>query len=189
MKIVFTVLTVSFFAGSAFACVDEGINSLGAYFDADGNVNCFVPAPFQVFDLYWILANPEGENLTSFEFEWAFSPAVMPMISYVTLPPNSLNVGTNFHPIVGLMLPLPTSGCATLMSISMAFDSPVNPEVYITVRNGSAGGIPVEYSTVNGVNVIIGPQGWVNPGVAKMSCPGPAAIEGQTWGNVKTLFR
>ena len=48
---------------------------------------------------------------------------------------------------------------------------------------------PMNYSTVDGVYVVIDDQGWVRPGLARIPCPGPIATEKAAWGSVKALFK
>jgi hypothetical protein len=207
MKKFLVLLTMCLWASSSFALLDDGVNSLGAYFDVNGDVNCFAPTPATPFNVYWILANPAVANLGGFEFAWAFSPEVVPapFILGATLPASALNIGTNFNLIVGLGGGLVTTDATTLVTLNMMVLAPVAAATYITAGPATpasipghaatndftnpAAIIPMNFSTVDGVNVIINEAGWVVPGVAKMSCPGPVATETATWSNVKTLFR
>jgi hypothetical protein len=207
MKKYLTLLMICLWSTTSFALIDDGINSLGAYFDPAGDVNCLAPAPFVQFSIYWILANPVVASLGGFEFAWAFSPApaAAPIIIGTTLPINALNIGTNNNLIVGLGSGLITSDATTLVRFDLIATASFPPETYITVGpatpatipghaatndfNNPGDVVPMNFSTVDGVNVIIDPQGWVRPGVAKMSCPGPIATETATWGNVKSLYR
>ncbi len=207
MKRIVALFAICLGASTSFALIDDGINSLGAYFDADGNINCLAPTPGQPFNLYWILANPVVENLGGFEFAWAFAPEVVPapFILNAFIPPNALNIGTNYNLIVGLGAGLITTEATTLVTFNMMVLALVDPETYITVGPATPPSIPghaatndfdnpaditpMNFSTVDGVNVIINELGWVVPGVAKMSCPGPMATETATWGDVKALFR
>ena len=47
---------------------------------------------------------------------------------------------------------------------------------------------PLEFSTVDGIDVTVDPEGWTQPGVASIGCPAPIATENQTWGGVKALY-
>lgn len=207
MKKYLALLTICLWSTASFALIDDGVNSLGAYFDPAGDINCLAPAPFVPFHIYWILANPVVANLGGFEFAWTFSPmpASLPIISSLTLPVNALNIGTNSNLIVGLGSGLITTDATTLATFEVIALAAFPPETYITVGPATPASIPghaatndftnpgdvipMNFSTVDGINVIIDPQGWVRPGVAKMSCPGPIATETATWSNVKTLFR
>jgi hypothetical protein len=130
MKRTVVLFAICLWVGTSFALLDDGTNSLGAYFDADGNVNCFVPTPATPFNVYWILTNPVAANLGGFEFAWAFAPDVVPapLILDVTLPPNALNIGTSTNLIVGLGDGLVTTNATTLVVLNMMALTPVDPE-------------------------------------------------------------
>jgi len=86
MKKVAILLALSMMASSAFALQDQDDSSFGIYFDSTGDVNCAAPAPFTPFNLYFIIANPQVQNMGGFEFQWRFEPAANPIISSFTLP-------------------------------------------------------------------------------------------------------
>jgi hypothetical protein len=206
MKKFAILLALSLVASSAFALVDDGNSSFGIYFDNAGDVNCLAPTPFVPFNVYFIIANPEVANMGGFEFQWRFNPApvAQPIISAFNLPPQALNIGTNYNVIVGLGGGLVTSEATVVASASMILLAAMDPTTYVQVGpatpashplhaaynnfNNPAEIIDLNFSTVDGVNVTIGADGWVNPGVAKMSCQGPVATESATWGSVKALF-
>ncbi len=205
-KLLLALSLVAMMAGSAFAIMDDGDSSLGVYFNATGDVNCFVPTPATPFNVYFIMANPGVQNMGGFEFGWRFSPAVVPapFILGTTLPPQALNIGNNENFIVGLGGGLITSEATVLVTLNMMVLSAVNPETYIQVGPATPASIPghaafndfnnpaniqpMNFATVDGVDVVVNAQGWVVPGVAKMSCQGPIATESATWGSVKALF-
>ncbi len=195
-------------AGPAFAIIDDGTNSLGAYFDPNGEQPpCFTPTPATPFHVYWILANSPFENLGGFEFAWAIVPELVPapMVLDLALPPNALNIGDNYNLIVGLGSGLITSEATTLATYTLMTIGPTSSN-FVTVGPATPASIPghavsgtfdntnaiapMNFSTVDDVNVIIDDTGWVVPGVAGFNCPGgPIAAESATWSNVKTLFR
>lgn len=206
MKKFAILLALSMIASSAFAIMDDGDSSLGIYFNPSGDANCFAPAPAVPFNVYFIMANPSVANMGGFEFAWRFSPEVVPapFILGTTLPPQALNIGTNTNFIVGLGGGLVTSEATVLVTLNMMVLGAVAPGTYMQVGpatpasipmhaafndfNNPANIIPMNFSTVvDGSNV--DPAGWVVPGVAKMSCPGPVATDSQTWGTVKALFQ
>ncbi len=78
MKKFAILLALSMIASSAFAIMDDGISSLGVYFDNTGNINCFAPTPGVPFNVYFIVANPAVANMGGFEFAWRFAPPVVP---------------------------------------------------------------------------------------------------------------
>jgi hypothetical protein len=207
MKKVAILLALSMIASSAFALVDTGTSSLGIYFDNAGNTNCSAPAPFTPFNLYFIIANPTVSNMGGFEFQWRFdpAPAAPPIITAFTLPPLALNIGTNYNVIVGLGGGLITSEATVVATAGMILTAAMPANTYIQVGpatpashpghaaynnfNNPAEIIDMNFSTVNGTTVIIDGNGWVIPGVAKMSCDGPVATEPTTWSGVKALFQ
>ncbi len=207
MKKFAILLALSMIASSAFAIVDDGDSSLGIYFDNAGEINCFAPAAAVPFNVYFIMANPEVANMGGFEFGWRFSPEVVPapFILGTTLPPQALNIGNNFNFIVGLGGGLITSEATVLVTLNMMVLAPVAGGTYMQVGpatpasipghaafndfNNPANIMPMNFATVDGVDVVVDGNGWVVPGVAKMSCPGPVATESETWSGVKALFQ
>jgi hypothetical protein len=156
---------------------------------------------------YWILANPTDDNLGGFEFGWAFSPAILPapLILSTTLPPFSLNIGTDYNLMVGRGGGLVTTAATVLVSFNLKTLGPVDGPTYITAGPATPASIPghavahtfdnmgemypIDFSTVDDLTVIVDNAGWELPGVAKMTCPLPMATETATWSGVKALFR
>jgi hypothetical protein len=206
-KLLLALSLVAMMAASASAVVDHGTSSLGVYFNPGADVNCFAPTPATPFNVYFIMANPAVGNMGGFEFGWRFSPAVVPapFILSTTLPAQALNIGTNTNFIVGLGGGLVTSEATVLVTLNMMVLAAVAPETYVQVGPAVPASIPghaafndfsnpadirpMNYATVDGVNVVVDASGWVSPGVAKMSCQGPIATESQTWSGVKALFQ
>lgn len=207
MRMVSAAVAACLWVGAAPALANSGANALGAFFDDDGEINCFVPAAYQPFNLYWILTDPALPNLGGFEFAWAYAPepALPPFILDLTLPEGAVNLGSSSNFIVRLDAGLITSRATTLVTISLMVPDPVRPETYITAGPASPPSVrglpitrdftepsfmvPMTYATVDGDEVIVGEDGWVVPGVARFSCPGPVAAETATWSGVKALFR
>jgi hypothetical protein len=207
MKTLLALVAFAALAGPAAALIDENHNSLGAYFDPAGDINCFAPTPLVPFTLYWIVANPVFSRLGGFEFAWSFAPTVVPapVILETTLPPLSLNIGTDYNLIVGLGGGLYTTEATILVSFEMMMVAPADGETYITAGpptppshpghatmdsfSDSIEMVDLNFSTVDDVTVVADAAGWVVPGVAKLSCPGPIATETTTWGELKALFR
>ncbi len=207
MKKFAILLAFSMIASSAFALVDDGNSSLGFYFDNAGDINCFAPAPFVPFSAYFIIANPEVANMGGFEFAWRFSPqpASAPIVQNFVLPAQALNIGTQNNVIVGLGNGLLTSEATVLVRIDMILLAAMDPATYVQVGPATPASHPghaaynnfanpaeiidMNFSTVNGIDNTVGTDGWVVPGIAKMSCDGPVATESETWSGVKALFQ
>lgn len=203
--LVLVALTSLMIGSQAFAILDDGDNSLGVYFDAGTfEVNCYDPIPNVPFTMYFVLANCTEDILGGFEFSWTFDPD--PVGTYFTLntllPPNALNIGDSNNFIVGIGTPYPTSEATVLVEMSLLFViAPL--EAYVTLGpsipasiegraafvSGESVLFPMNFSTVDGVNVIVDEMGWVRPGVARIPCPGPIATEKAAWGSVKALFK
>ncbi len=194
--------------GPVFAIVDDDINSLGAYFDDDGNVWCMTPSPAVPFNLYWILAHPIAENLGGYEFAWAYSPDIVPapFVLGVTLPPDALNIGSSYNLIVGLGSGLVTSEATVLAVFNLMVLTTVPPQTYVTAGPPTpaslpghaatndfadpANIIPMTFNFVNDGWVTINGDGWTEPGIARFTGPcGTPAVESTTLGRIKALFR
>jgi hypothetical protein len=204
-KLLLALSLVAMMAGSAFAFLDDGVNSLGVYFDSPVfEQSCFTPTAFVPFNVYFVLANPEFNNLGGFEFGWRFEPLLTGFILATNLPSGALNIGTNNNLIVGLGTGLITSEATVLVNFQiMASVVPTSP-TWVQVGpaqpaslplhaafndfNNPANIIPMNFSTVNGQSITVNPQGWVVPGLGSLFCPGPVATESATWGSVKALF-
>ncbi len=189
-KLLLTLSLVAMMAGSAFAIVDDGVSSLGMYFDNAGNTNCFAPTPGAPFNVYFIMANPAVANMGGFEFAWRFNPPVVPepFILGTTLPPQALNIGNNYNFIVGLGGGLVTSEATVLVTLQMLALAPVAANTLVQVGpatpasipghaafndfNNPANIIPMNFSTVVGP-IDIDAHGWVVPGVAAHGVPRP----------------
>ena len=117
MKKLISVLTLSLLvASSAFAIIDDGTSSLGAYSDTDGDSNCFTVTPNVPFNVYWVFANPDIANLGGFEFAWRFEPNPTHFVLSTTMPAGALNIGTPNNMVVGLGLGLITSEATLLVT-------------------------------------------------------------------------
>jgi hypothetical protein len=201
MKKVAILLALSMIAGSAFALVDDGNSSFGIYFDNSGDTNCGAPAPFVPFNLYFIVANPQVQNMGGFEFSWRFdpAPAAQPIITAFTLPPQALNIGTNYNVIVGLGGGLITSEATVVATASMILTAAMSADTYIQAGPATPASHPLHaaYNNFNDPAQIIDlsfsngaadAAGFTVPGVFRFSCPGPVATESETWSGVKALF-
>ena len=196
-----TCLTTSM----AFAINDDGVNSLGVYFDAPGfNSNCLDYTPSVPANMYFVLANCSEDIIGGFEFGWNFDPdpAGLYFILGTILPPNALNIGDDHNFIVGIGAPYPTDVATVLADMSLLFLAPgiaadltVGPSVPASIPgeaafvSGNSELFPMNFSTFDGELVTRDSQGWVRPGVGAVPCPGPIAVEDQSWGNVKSLYR
>jgi hypothetical protein len=118
------------------------------------------------------------------------------------LPPNALNIGSDQNFIVGIGSPFPTSDATVLVDMAILYLAPgivadisIGPSEPASIPgrcafvSGNSELFPMDFSTVDGVSVVVDSQGWVDPGVARIPCPGPIAVEQATWGTVKALYK
>ena len=204
MKKLIVLLALTCLTTSAFAINDTGTNSLGVYFDADFNQNC-IDYPIAVpFPVYFVMANCSEAAVGGYEFAWRMNPD--PVGQYFILgtflPPDALNIGDNFNLIVGIGVPLLTEAATVLVEFSMMVLTPgvmaditVGPSTPASIPgetafvSGESVLFPMNYSTFDGVFVTRDAQGWIDPGVGTISCPAPIAVEKESMGSVKALFR
>jgi hypothetical protein len=205
MKKLISVLTLSvLITGSAFAIMDDGVSSLGAYSDNLGDSNCFTVSANVPFSIYWVMANSDVANLGGFEFAWRFEPAVTHFVLGTTLPAGALNIGTANNMIVGLGLGLITSE-ATVLAVHNTMILAAVESIRITAGPATPDSIDGEaaYNDFNNPadirvmnwSTVTGPwdrdaAGWVIPGLGLINgaCPPPVASETATMGNIKALW-
>lgn len=184
-------------------------NQIGIYNTATGapgseNINV---AAFTLFDVYVVLTYPVNESydggtttnvpvasLDGFEFRVVFPDEANFVVQNETLPPQALNIGTPPDYIVGLGLPITVTdnavvlvswrcrtfddtvpqnfflGPASIQSIAgkMAINHPTDPNVPLVACYPASGDYAAPVFSVNG---------------------GAVAVEHETWGGVKSLFR
>jgi hypothetical protein len=205
MKKLISVLTLSMMiAGSAYAIMDDGISSLGAYSDMGGDSNCFTVTPNVPFNIYWVFANPDIANLGGFEFAWRFEPSPSHFVLSTTMPAGALNIGTPNNMVVGLGLGL-ISTEATLLVTHQVIITGAAESVLITAGPATPDSIdgeaayndynnpgdirPMNWSTV-AWDTDRDALGWVIPGLGMINgaCPPPVATEAATMGNIKALW-
>ena len=207
MKKLVALLAIAMMASSAFAIVDDGVNSLGVYFDEAFEANCIDPMLNVPHQMYFVLANCSQATIGGFEFAWNFdpAPAVAPFILATILPPGGLNIGDANNLIVGLGTPLATGEATVLVQFTAMWIALPGEMTYVTAGPPNPATIPghcafndgadvsllfpMAFSTVDGTDVVVDPEGWVRPGLGTIGCPGPVATEAQTFSTLKALFR
>jgi hypothetical protein len=204
MRVITALFVFVLTANSAFALLDDGTSSLGCYFDNDGNTICFVPAPATPFNMYFILANPDVENLGGFEFGWRCEPEVVPpfYVLEVTLPPSATNHGDLDNVMVSLDQALPTTPATILLKVNLMTIAQIPPSTCVLIGPSAPTSIPdratyYEFGhpdDVRPMNFSLWPagepQGWY--WAAGFRCVGhewTLPAESRTWSDVKSLFR
>ena len=117
MKKVVAILMMSLFATSAFAVVDDAVNSMGIYFDLNADVYEANGPMYVAFNAYVIVTNPDFGALFGYEFGYEVigNCSVMGTTLAGTGP---IDVGDNCH-IVGLAAPLATSPATVVTTLSV----------------------------------------------------------------------
>jgi hypothetical protein len=187
---------------TASALIDDGEDSLGIYFDAEGDVTCFDPTPGEPFTVYFILVHPQEHCIGGFEFSWRFEPPLdpAPAIYDLVLPPNSLNIGDEQNIIVGVggawVVPEPAvvlASCTVMtyaevpegQGIAVGPPTPASIQGHALYHSCYATGDLYEfnYSTVPENH----PVGWWT--VASLDCDfDVVATRSATWSAVKALY-
>ena len=202
--IVILALTCLVTSNMAFAISDTGENSLGVYFDAGTyEENCFDPNLGVPFSMYFVMANCTQASVGGFEFGWEEDANISTVLGGAIFTNGGTNFGDNHNFLVGFNTPLITgpatllveiSGLVLALGLSNISVGPSMPSSF----GGSAGFsdganpallIPMNYATVDGINVVIDAAGWVRPGVGSLGCVGPVANEEKSWGGVKAIYR
>jgi hypothetical protein len=202
MKTWIASIAVCLLVQPAVALLDDGQDSLGCYFDDQGNSNCFDPTPGVPFSLYFILASPNYDWIGGYDFGWRFDPPMdpEPSILGLVLPPTSLNIGGPQDIMVSIGLGLvgspatvlATCTVMTLGPVSLGQGVAVGPATSPTIPNHASytpyenGAItnPMRYSTLPEGEA----SGWCV--VATLDCAAQVvAVEAATWGAVKALYR
>ncbi len=209
MKTTIALLTLMFLLSSTtvLGIADDGINSLGVYFD-DGvfEQGCTGYTQFDTFNMYFVLANCTQSTVGGFEFNWRFDPD--PLGQYVVmtalLPPNALNIGNLNNFIVGLGTPYPTEEATILVIIQLML---LGPDLEMDIMAGPAtpASIPGWPAFVDGVdfNTLL-PMTystlWDEGGqsldpetqmiaIGRIGCPGPVATNNKSFDSLKALYR
>ncbi len=201
MKIVFAVLLMFLWAGSAGAVVDPDPNSLGFYFDLNADVNYLDVAPDTEFWAYVTLTNPTWDHVMAFEFgfELVVPAGTEGMVFRLadTLPPTSVQCGPGpgvlqGEYINGMGTPYPTSEATILVRLMYLTLAPMTIEFYLgpTSVPSVPGGLPAIMNSDNVIMAVGVSSGDVNLPVAEVNTGNqPVAVESATWGEVKSLYR
>jgi len=202
--IVLLALTSLFISNMAFAILDEGENSLGVYFDYDTfEQNCIDGILMIPTSMYFVMANCTQASIGGFEFAWEDDPTIIFVFGTI-FTNGGTNFGDNYNFLVGFVTPLITGPASLLVEVSFLQVAPAAANISVGPSTPSSFGglfagfadgadpnilIPMNYATVDGINVVIDDDGWVRPGVGSIGCVGPVPNEEMSWGGVKALYR
>lgn len=199
MKKLIVLLLVSIMATSAFAVVDPDPDMMGIYFDMNADSNCLPSQPAQVpFFAYAVLTNPTVPGVEAFEFGYenvvpvGFETLVFQLAT--TLPTGAIDVGEGTplagNIIAGLANPVPAAPATILVTWQYLLLGVFPVEMYMTASEPSSvpGGLPVIQAEGTLRTVGLSTGGPQNP-VATINGGCVVAVENDTWGGVKSLYR
>ncbi len=205
MRTVLAILMIGLVASPALAILDDGINSLGVYFDSDGNIDCLDPPTlFVTHNMYFIVAHPTPANLSGYEFAWRFDPPIeaSAIVMETVLPPGAMNIGKENSLLVSFANGLVTAEATVLARCTFILLDTVPTETYITVGPATPARLPGHAAILGamepGLTVMalrenggaIDAEGWAVPGVASLDClPHGEPVDPATWGGIKALYR
>ncbi|MBU8869310.1 MAG: hypothetical protein KOO60_00420 [Gemmatimonadales bacterium] len=198
MKKVIVLLMVSLMAASsAFAVVDETVNSMGIYFDANADVYEFVSGPYVEVPAYVMLTNSDAGSVWGYEFGFIVEGNyIAPSITLNGTGPIDVGGGLGNH-IVGLASPIAVTP-ATILATIKVLPMDTAPISYLL-----KGATPNSLYGSNTPN-IVAPPGDVLVGCAMsawdaelgvpMICAyvngsGVVATDEASWDSVKSLYR
>lgn len=192
MRFLASVLLVVLMTGPAVAGLDPATDSIGIYFDPDGNINCTTAAPFEPFPAYLVLMNPAGPT-NGFECSVAVTGVPHFFLSTVLYdcmidadyPPGEFWCGVvNSYPVR-------PSGAVVLVTWQIMLQAPGELLFHLGPVSipSLPGGLPVV--TGDGIlrlcNVASGDVDLPVAGVNAAICP--VGDEARSFGEVKSLFR
>ena len=193
MKKLVVFLMVSLLASSAFAVVDPDSDSIGIYFDETADANCADPVLYAPFPAYIIITNPSQPVVAGFEASW--TPMGTPgqlILNAFSFPVQTVNVGDNYNILAGFNTALPATEAVIVANMTfLMVGSDPNP-IILGPATPSSGtdGLPLYQGEVPGVFFNLGPSsGSVDLPVAEIYGGCPVAVENETWGGIKGLYR
>jgi hypothetical protein len=192
MKKLVVLLAVSLMATSAFALLDPDANSLGVYFDTNGDVTSIAPAlgfPPPPYQMYLILANPTFAAVNGFECTLEVTGGAHVIVGTV-FPNAGINVQTAPQYAAGWDVPQPTSAATILATFTMNSYANVPGEVFL--RAPLIQSIPSGRPNVIGDDVLVPvdySSGDETMPVARIFGDDVVSEEVSSFGSVKSLFR
>jgi len=204
MKKLVVLLLVSLMASSAFAVADPDPNMMGFYFDMGADQNCLEVGVNIPFFCYVIVTNPTIAAIDAYEFHFTNEVPVGLDGLWFQLANNIANgaasgvdVGVSNKlggdVIVGLATPIPCTSATIVHSWQYMLLTAMSVPMYLTGSSVPSlpGGLPV-IQEAGGDLMLVGTSTGGDPavpvaGVNLGTCP--VAVENETWGSLKSLYR
>ena len=193
MKKLLVILMVSFLATSAFAVVDPDADSIGIYFDTNADVNCADPGLYVGFPAYIIITNPSQPVIAGYEVQWAaVGTAGQLIVQLFEFPTTTINVGDNNNILAGFDEPIAATEATIVATMTLLMLSADPTDFIMGPAEPPSGtdGLPLYQGAEEGVFINLGPSsGSTVLPVAQLFAGCPVAVENDTWGGVKSLYR
>ena len=202
MKTVIALLLTALVATSAFAVVDQEPNMMGIYFDPAANYNCLTVGANTPFFVYVCVTNPTAGAIDAYELGYVMDVPAGMETSIFRLATNigggaaqGVDVGisgpTGGDIIVGLATPLPGGEVVVVHSFQYMLLAPMAVDVYVGASSTPSlpGGLPVIQEAGGDLMTLGTSTGGPDIPVATINGECAVAVESNTWGGVKSLYR
>jgi hypothetical protein len=198
MKKLVVLLMVSLMATSAFAVIDPDPDMVGVYFEPAANTNGFAATVNVPFHAYVVLTRPTS-NVNGFEGSYRVVPqpgmeALMFRLGQA-LPAGAVDLGTSTNFLAGnffygLAAPITASEAVVLVDWTFMLLAAQTVEIFLgpSPTPSIPNGLPA-YEAGGFIKSLGLSTGGVDIPVARVNGMGPVAIENESFGNVKALFR
>ncbi len=189
------LLTAILISGSASAQIDQGIDGIGLYADAEATINNITATPGEVIELYLMATNissPDGIN--AYELSLS-SPQFNIVLLELVLNNEDFNVGTFPDIMVGCSDYKETAPIIELARIRVLVMDSQPAEIYIgpflAIEGGSAGNYLPGYVDTNSIPIFdLHPSsGSINEPVFRINGDAPVATTNVSLQGIKTLYR
>jgi hypothetical protein len=202
MKTVIALLLVALMASSAFAVVDPEPNMMGFYFDPGANDNCLTIGASVPFFVYVCVTNPTAGAIDAYEFGYEMAVPAGFETSIFRLATNigggvsqGVDVGvsgpTGGDVIVGLATPLPGGEVVIVHSFQYMLLAPMIVDIFLGDSSSPSlpGGLPVIQEAGGDLMTVGTSTGGPEIPVASINGECAVAVESDTWGGLKSLYR
>jgi hypothetical protein len=205
MKKLVVLLMVSLMATSAFAVVDPDPDMMGVYFDLNADTHCTSAGVNIPFFAYFCVTNPSAAAIDAYEFGYVMDVPVGfegLIFRLATTIANGASQGVDVgvsgplggDVIVGLATPLPGGEVVVVHAMQYMLLADMTVPVYLSASSSPSlpGGLPVIQEAGGELMTVGTSTGGPDIPVAMINDDGtmcPVAVEADTWGGLKSLYR
>ena len=202
MKTVLALLLVGLMATSAFAVLDPEPNMMGLYFDPSADSNCLTVGASSPFFVYVCVTNPTAGAIDAYEFGYefevpaGFETSIFRLATTIAAgAANGVDVGISGplggDVIVGLATPLPGGEVVVVHAFQYMLLAPMAVDIFLGDSSTPSlpGGLPVIQEAGGDLMTVGTSTGGPSIPVASINGECVVAVESNTWGGVKSLYR